>query len=109
MSAPAEPIQDARPHVPILMYHEIASPAETESNLSVSPDQFAAQLQYLHDAGYQTPTFTEAAAALAGGPGSLPSRSVVLTFDDGYADFHSQALPLLEKFGFTATVFVTTG
>jgi peptidoglycan/xylan/chitin deacetylase (PgdA/CDA1 family) len=34
---------------------------------------------------------------------------VVLTFDDGYADFHEQAFPLLEKHGFTATVFVTTG
>ena len=34
---------------------------------------------------------------------------MVLTFDDGYADFHSQALPLLERYGFSATVFVTTG
>ena len=109
MSAPAAPIQDAQPYVPILMYHEIATPAETKSHLAVSPDQFATQLQYLRDAGYQTLTFTDAAAALAAGRGQLPARSVVLTFDDGYADFHSQALPLLEKFGFTATVFVTTG
>jgi peptidoglycan/xylan/chitin deacetylase (PgdA/CDA1 family) len=91
------------------MYHEIATPAETKSHLAVSPDQFATQLQHLHDNGYQTLTFTQAATALAADPGRLPARAVVLTFDDGYADFHSQALPLLDKFGFTATVFVTTG
>jgi peptidoglycan/xylan/chitin deacetylase (PgdA/CDA1 family) len=109
VSAAARPIQDTRPYVPILMYHEIATPAETQSHLAVPPDQFAAQVQYLHDAGYRTVTFTEAAAALAGDPVRLPERAVVLTFDDGYADFHRQALPLLDKAGFTATVFVTTG
>ena len=33
----------------------------------------------------------------------------MLTFDDGYEDFHSRAMPLLTRYGFTATVFVTTG
>ncbi len=46
---------------------------------------------------------------LANGAGSLPDRPVVLTFDDGYADFHSQAMPLLDRYDFTATLFVTTG
>jgi peptidoglycan/xylan/chitin deacetylase (PgdA/CDA1 family) len=91
------------------MYHEIAASPDTKSRLAVPPDKFAAQVEYLHDAGFTALTFTEAARALAGDPGQLPERPVVLTFDDGYADFHSQALPVLEKFGFTATVFVTTG
>jgi peptidoglycan/xylan/chitin deacetylase (PgdA/CDA1 family) len=38
-----------------------------------------------------------------------PERAVVLTFDDGYEDFHDNALPEIERRGFTATVFVTTG
>ena len=97
------------PYVPILMYHEIAARPETASRLAVSPDQFAAQVGYLHDAGFSTLTFTEAAELLAADPGRLPAKAVVLTFDDGYADFHSQALPVLDKYGFTATVFVTTG
>ena len=45
-----------------------------------------------------------------GGAGRLPDRAVVLTFDeDGFEDFHRQALPLLDRYGFTATLYVTTG
>jgi peptidoglycan/xylan/chitin deacetylase (PgdA/CDA1 family) len=95
--------------VPILMYHEIAARPETASRLAVPPAAFAAQLAYLHDAGFSTVTFADAAAALAGETGRLPARPVVLTFDDGFADFHREALPLLRRYGFTATVFVTTG
>jgi peptidoglycan/xylan/chitin deacetylase (PgdA/CDA1 family) len=95
--------------VPVLMYHEIADITATPSRLAVSPDVFAGQLAYLRDAGFNTITAGELAAILAGGPGELPERPVVLTFDDGYEDFYSQGLPLLKQNGFTGTVFVTTG
>lgn len=95
--------------VPILMYHEIAPRSATESRLAVSPDSFAGQLALLHDEGYQTVTAYELTRALTHGAGTLPDRPVVLTFDDGFADFHSQAMPLLDRYGFTATVYVTTG
>ncbi len=101
------PVRD-RLAVPILMYHEVARRPDTRSRLAVSPGSFAAQLAYLQDAGFSTITFTQAAAALADG-GPLPERPVVLTFDDGFADFHREVLPLLRHYGFTATVFVTTG
>jgi peptidoglycan/xylan/chitin deacetylase (PgdA/CDA1 family) len=94
--------------VPILMYHEIAQRPETTSSLAVPPGAWAAQLAYLSAEGYRTVTAAELAAALAAG-GELPGRTVVLTFDDGYADFHSRAMPLLARYGFTATIFVTTG
>ena len=98
-----------QPEVPILMYHEIAARPQTTSPLAVPPAAFAAQLAYLHYHGYNTVTFADAAAALAGEGGPLPTRPVVLTFDDGFADFHREVLPLLRNYGFTATVFVTTG
>jgi peptidoglycan/xylan/chitin deacetylase (PgdA/CDA1 family) len=94
--------------VPVLMYHEIADVAATPSGLAVSPEVFASQLSYLHDAGVNTVTAGALSAILADGAGNLPERTVVLTFDDGYGDFYSNALPLLRKHGFTGTVFQTT-
>jgi peptidoglycan/xylan/chitin deacetylase (PgdA/CDA1 family) len=94
--------------LPILMYHEIAGQTETTSRLAVPPDAWAAQLAYLHADGYKTITAGQLASVLAAGA-PLPDRTVVLTFDDGFGDFHSRALPLLDRYGFTATVFVTTG
>ena len=70
---------------------------------------FAAQLDYLRGAGFTTMTAAELSARQATGIGPLPDRPIVLTFDDGYADFHSRAMPLLDRHGFTATLFVTTG
>ena len=90
-------VTSASLRVPILMYHEIAPPSETSSRLAVSPDAFSSQLAHLHDEGYQTVTAVELANALVHGAGGLPDRPVVLTFDDGYADFHSKAMPLLDQ------------
>jgi peptidoglycan/xylan/chitin deacetylase (PgdA/CDA1 family) len=99
----------ARLRVPVLMYHEIADATATSSGLAVSPEVFADQLAHLSDAGFHTITAGELSAILADGVGKLPERPVVLTFDDGYGDFYSQALPLLTRHGFTATLFQTTG
>ena len=95
--------------VPVLMYHEIADTSATSSRLAVSPDVFADQLAYLRDAGFHAVTAGALSAILADGAGDLPERPVVLTFDDGYGDFYSQALPLLKQHGFTGTVFQITG
>lgn len=94
--------------VPILMYHEIAGRKETTSPLAVDPAAFTEQLEYLRAEGFSTLTAADLAAA-AGGSIPLPRRPVVITFDDGFADFHTNALPALVSCGFTATVFVTTG
>jgi peptidoglycan/xylan/chitin deacetylase (PgdA/CDA1 family) len=94
--------------VPILMYHEISARSGTASRLAVPPPAFAGQLEHLASDGFVTLTASALAAALAAGS-PLPERAVVLTFDDGFADFHERALPLLRRYGFTATLFVTTG
>jgi peptidoglycan/xylan/chitin deacetylase (PgdA/CDA1 family) len=82
---------------PILMYHSIGG----TDRLAVRPEAFAEQLAYLKEQGFTPVTFGER---------TRPAyRPVVITFDDGYADFHEHALPVLTRFGFAATVFVTTG
>jgi peptidoglycan/xylan/chitin deacetylase (PgdA/CDA1 family) len=95
--------------VPILMYHQLAAQPRADRRLAVDPKSFADQLGYLHRCGYKTVTTRELAQALRTGDRQLPDKPVVLTFDDGYADFHEVALPLLARYGFTGTVFVTTG
>jgi peptidoglycan/xylan/chitin deacetylase (PgdA/CDA1 family) len=94
--------------VPILMYHEIASSTVATNRLAVSPYAFAAQLAHLYSEGLSTVTVSTVATALAEGT-CLPDRTVALTFDDGFADLHDVALPLLDRYQFTATVYVTTG
>lgn len=95
--------------VPVLMYHEIADIKVTSSRLAVSPDEFAEQLAWLHEAGFTTLTAGALSGILAGDGGKLPERPVVLTFDDGFGDFHDRVMPLLKRYGFTATLFMTTG
>lgn len=94
--------------VPVLMYHEITTSPFGSARLAVSPKSFTDQIGYLHDAGFASVTAGDVAAAAAGEQ-ELPPRPIALTFDDGFADFHNVALPVLQKYGFTATVFVTTG
>jgi peptidoglycan/xylan/chitin deacetylase (PgdA/CDA1 family) len=89
--------------VPILMYHSIsARPPAATAPLAVHPAAFADQMAWLRDHGFTPLT-------LSGLDRALPERPVVITFDDGYADFHEVALPILARHGFPATVFVTTG
>ncbi len=94
--------------VPILAYHEVADEVagEDEANLySVSPDQFEQQLIYLKNSGYHSVSLHEVYEAWQG-RAVLPSKPIVITFDDGYEDNYTQALPLLEKYGFSSTVFI---
>jgi peptidoglycan/xylan/chitin deacetylase (PgdA/CDA1 family) len=94
--------------VPVLMYHEISASPFGSARLAVPPANFADQLYYLSDHGFTSVTAGHLADAVAG-RAQLPPNPVVLTFDDGFADFHETALPLLRKYGFTATLFMTTG
>jgi peptidoglycan/xylan/chitin deacetylase (PgdA/CDA1 family) len=99
-------------YVPILYYHYIrTNPNQRDRvgfGLSTPPAALRAQMQYLADHGFHVVSLHQAVVAIQNHSG-LPSRSVVLTFDDGYADFFSNAVPILQSYGFTATSFVITG
>ena len=95
--------------LPILMYHSISPAAAPRfARFAMHPQQFASQMAFLAGAGYQTMTVTEAIAAQDRRQ-PLQERSVVLTFDDGFADFHTTALPILQEHRLRATLYVTTG
>ncbi|GII78441.1 polysaccharide deacetylase [Sphaerisporangium rufum] len=98
-------------HVPILMYHSVTDrPNSATKPLAVRPSVFESQMAYLQDRGFTPLTVADLVASLYGTGGApAPTRPVVITFDDGYADFHSEALPVLERYGFPATVFLTSG
>ncbi len=95
--------------VPILMYHYVSElppdPDVYRLDLTVLPENFQAQLQYLTDAGYHTITLTDLYLHLTQGV-PLPEKPIVLTFDDGYRDAYEVVFPLLLDYGFTGTFFV---
>jgi peptidoglycan/xylan/chitin deacetylase (PgdA/CDA1 family) len=113
---PLEPTPDAaaplrQVRLPILMYHYVeplpAGADELRQGLTVRPEDFAAQMAYLHAQGYVTLNLYDLVEALAHGR-QLPERAVVVTFDDGYRGLYTYALPVMQQYGFTGTVFVIT-
>ena len=90
----------------ILMYHRVADGIADPWSLCVTPENFAQQLEVLRTVAAPT-RLGQLVGALGGGPTS--PRSVVVTFDDGYADNLYQAKPLLLRHDVPATVFVTSG
>ncbi len=98
--------------VPVLMYHYIRvnpNPSDRVGyNLSVTPANFSQQMDYLVSHGYHTISLDELGNALLN-HGSLPSKPIVITFDDSYADAHDAALPVLRSHRLKAVSFVITG
>ncbi|KXT75098.1 Polysaccharide deacetylase [Streptococcus sp. DD10] len=104
--------QDTPVQIPILMYHAIhvMDPSEAENaNLIVSPDVFESHLQALSDAGYYTLTPEEAYKILTENVLPENKKVVWLPFDDGMADFYTQAFPLLMKYQMRGTNNIITG
>ncbi|MCL6621010.1 MAG: polysaccharide deacetylase family protein [Syntrophobacterales bacterium] len=97
--------------VPVLCYHRVLSGLvedPEEPLYTLLPEQFEAQMALLAREGFRSLSLPEFIAA-ARGLGPLPPRAVLLTFDDGYADFYQVAWPLARKYGMTLTLFLTTG
>jgi peptidoglycan/xylan/chitin deacetylase (PgdA/CDA1 family) len=98
-----------RAQVPILMYHYVSDVPpgadRLRRDLTVTPENFRAQLQYLADAGYHPITLTDLHLYLSQGY-PLPDKPVVLTFDDGYRDAYEVVFPMLLDYGFPGTFFV---
>jgi peptidoglycan/xylan/chitin deacetylase (PgdA/CDA1 family) len=96
--------------IPILMYHSIADyPGEKYQTWSVKPELFDRQMAWLRAHDYSPMTVTGLVTTLRDPDARLPKNPVLVTFDDGFADFHTTALPILIKHNVPATLYVTTG
>ena len=89
--------------IPVLNYHQINN--VDENLLTVSTQEFDAQMTWLEENGYQTITASELADALEG-KGKLPEHPVLITFDDGYIDNYQCAFPILKKHQMKAIIFL---
>ncbi len=97
--------------VPILLYHYIGGNPNPDDKardaLSVSPRNFDEQMEFLRKEGFQPITLDTMMAALLGQI-SLPTKPVVISFEDGYVDLYHNAFPILQKYGFRAVAFIPT-
>jgi len=92
-----------RPNILILGLHRVGYPPKNAKirGLFISPKLLAFQIKFLRMLGYRFMTLKDAMTASSG-------RIAVLTFDDGYADNFTNALPILEKYNVPATLFIIT-
>ncbi|MFK9090168.1 polysaccharide deacetylase family protein [Bacillus salipaludis] len=96
--------------IPILLYHHILKKSENgqPNNASIlNLETFEEQMKYLNEQGYYTATLSELDAYLRGQI-TLPNKTVVITFDDGYKSNYLYAYPVLKKYGFKAGLFLVT-
>ncbi len=96
--------------ISILMYHQVGhfAPMQAHRANYCHVRRFAAQMELLARLRYQVLDLDQAVACLTGRR-LIPARAVVLTFDDGYANFADSALPILNGYGYPATVYAIAG
>lgn len=95
--------------VPILLYHSVADDASPSySDWAVGPELFTAHMAYLVEQEY-TPLTVGQFAEMKRNHRDLPAKPVVISFDDGLADFYTGAYPILRRYNLPATLYIVTG
>jgi peptidoglycan/xylan/chitin deacetylase (PgdA/CDA1 family) len=97
--------QDGFQIVPILCYHRFGKTCK--SNLCIPERTLANQLEYLKNNGYHTIHLSDLMEFL-NYKTAIPSKSVIITLDDGYRSIYEFAYSLLKRYGYTATLFIYT-
>ncbi len=93
--------------VPVLMYHQVLDLPSKLGAYVVSPGELEADLKLLSERGYETVTVKDL-IAYCKGERRLPSKPVMLTFDDGYMTDYATVFPLLKRYNMKA-VFSVVG
>jgi peptidoglycan/xylan/chitin deacetylase (PgdA/CDA1 family) len=91
-------------HLPVLTYHSID---DSGSVVSTSLATFRRQMEFLSSHSFRAMSLS-ALVSLLRNKSPLPAKHVCLTFDDGYENVYSDAFPIVQEHGFTATVFLVT-
>lgn len=98
--------------IPVLTYHYITNNPNPKDiardSLEVPPDKFEEQMMYLSANGYTTISL-DTMYAILNGQAAKPSKPIVLTFDDGYIDFYTNAFPIMRRFNIHSVSFIPTG
>jgi peptidoglycan/xylan/chitin deacetylase (PgdA/CDA1 family)/GT2 family glycosyltransferase len=94
--------------VPILGYHHVVRNATGDPELFMDLSQFERQMRTLAFLGFKTISLRDLCLWLDG-QATLPRKPVILTFDDGYEGFLPVIAPVLERYNFTATIFLIAG
>ncbi len=91
--------------IPILLYHHIGVSLQGDTVYYISPDMFERQMNLLYQWGYRTISVELLAKAIREGA-ELPTRPILLTFDDGSETVYTTALPIMQKYNFTGTAYI---
>lgn len=89
----------------VLAYHSIDN---SGSVISTTPEKFREQMEHLSESGFRVISLKEITKHICEN-WPFPSRSVAITFDDGFKNVYDVAYPVLKEFGFQATVFLVPG
>jgi peptidoglycan/xylan/chitin deacetylase (PgdA/CDA1 family) len=92
--------------IPVLNYHSID--VNPDNNAVLDPKKLDEQMAHLASEGYKSLTLREF-IDIWDGKLEAPDKAVLLTFDDGYTDNYTNAMPILKKYDFRATMFVSVG
>jgi peptidoglycan/xylan/chitin deacetylase (PgdA/CDA1 family) len=92
--------------VPVLLYHRLTP---STNGYGVAPADFEAQMQRLHELGFQAITLDEYARFVRGDAVDLPPRPILITFDDGYLSSLTVADPVFARYGWSAAIYIPTG
>lgn len=92
--------------IPILLYHRVGAEPD---DLTISVKHFEQDMELLSYGGYNALSLEQVKEHLQGNSLSLPSKPIVITFDDGYLDNYTNAFPILQKYSMVASFYIITG
>ncbi len=91
--------------IPILLYHELFNAKFNRERYAINKEEFERQIKYLSENGFQSLSvgnFCNFQNSI-----DIDRKGIIITFDDGNFSDYSIAFPILKKYGFVATFFIT--